>query len=189
MTSYSYPNFDDFEELLEKHELMVNPSEVHGLITGMFAGGMASKDEWLSNINDMINDGQGLPADVKREMGQLHLATFQGLSDSLLSFQLLMPDDDYSPEERAEAIAQWVQSFLVGFGLMQSDLSKLAEDVQELIHDFSEISKLSPELEGSEEDNEQALFQVVEYVRIGAVTIFAHLNEPESGDGEEPTLH
>ena len=75
----------------------------------------------------------------------------------------------------------------MGFGVVQNDLNRLAEDVQELIKDFTEISQLSSDLD-EDEANEQALFQVVEYVRIGAITIFAHLAGNDS-DQQQPTLH
>ncbi|MGY5450478.1 UPF0149 family protein [Agarivorans sp. MS3-6] len=188
MTKIVYPDYEDLGELLIGSKIFVSPAEVHGLLSGMLAAGLPADGDWLSQMNMLINDGQGLPVDLKKQLKPLMEATHSSMSDSLLGFQLMLPEDDVAVEERTEALAQWVQSFLVGFGVVQSDLSKLAEDVQELVKDFTEISQLSSDLEDDEEENEQALFQVVEYVRIGAITIFAHQTASDS-DQPPATLH
>ncbi|MDO6683850.1 MULTISPECIES: UPF0149 family protein [unclassified Agarivorans] len=188
MTKIAYPDYEDLGELLIGSKILVSPAEVHGLLSGLLAAGLPSDGDWMGQLNLLINDGQGLPVEIKNQLKVLMEATHSGMSDSLLGFQLMLPDDEVVVEERTEALAQWVQSFLVGFGVVQSDLKKLAEDVQELVKDFTEISQLSSDLDDDEEENEQALFQVVEYVRIGAITIFAHLTASDS-DEQQPTLH
>ncbi|GGA97437.1 hypothetical protein GCM10007414_08030 [Agarivorans gilvus] len=182
-----YPDYEALGELLLSSKVMVSPAEVHGLLSGLLAAGLPSNGDWMSQMNQLINDGQGLPVEIKNKLKIVMEATHSGMSDSLLGFQLMLPEDEALVEERTEALAQWVQSFLVGFGVVQNDLNKLAEDVQELIKDFTEISQLSSDLD-EDEENEQALFQVVEYVRIGAITIFAHLAGNDA-DQQQPTLH
>ncbi|WP_432451842.1 MULTISPECIES: UPF0149 family protein [unclassified Agarivorans] len=188
MTRIVYPDYEDLAELLLSSKILISPAEAHGILSGMLAAGLPTDGDWLSQMNMLINDGQGLPVDLKKQLTQVMEATYAGMSDSLLGFQLLLPDEEALVEDRTEALAQWVQSFLVGFGVVQSELNKLAADIQELVKDFTEISQLSSDLEDDEEENEQALFQVVEYVRIGAITIFAHLTASAS-DQQSPTLH
>jgi len=180
------PSFDEFEQLLRNDNLMVSAPELHGVLSGLICGGIDS-DTWLPKINDLVNDGHGLPITVKKETQALFNQAMTQLNGDKLDFCPLQPDDDVSIRERLEALALWVQSFLVGFGVMRTDLNKIDPEIKELIHDFSEISQLSVELDGNSNDNEQAFIEVFEYVRLGAIACFEQFKKHDKPSS--PILH
>ncbi|WP_158589065.1 UPF0149 family protein [Alginatibacterium sediminis] len=176
-----------FSVQLSQHKIVVTPAEIHGLISGMFAAGLAKSDpNFMVNINDLMNEGQAFSLEIKKQIEALREQSFEQLSDALFGFELFLPDDDLPLEDRAQALAQWVQSFVLGFGIIQTDLKKTSEDAQELIGDFTEISQLSFDDSQSVEESEQAYMQIVEYVRVGCISLFAELNTP---DIKGPVLH
>ena len=72
--------------------------------------------------------------------------------------------------------------------MQKQQISSLTTDVQEVITDFSEIANLSTEVE-EDEENEQAYYEVVEYVRISAMLVFAELGLLPDDKPTNETLH
>jgi len=191
MKKMSMPNYKDISQLLEQHEIMATPAEIHGILCGLICGGISLDGKsWLAPFNDLVNDGFGLPAAVKKVVTDLYMATSQSLYDIEYSFDLLLPDDELPLDERTDAMAQWVQSFLVGFGVRQTDLNKLSADLKEVIEDFSEIAQVSAEFDQEDESAEQAYSEVIEYLRVGSMLGYAELGaRPNQEQPEKPTLH
>ena len=102
---------------------------------------------------------------------------------------LCLPDDAAPINERGQALLEWVQGFMLGFGLFQDDLTKCSPDVKEALEDFAEIARMDEEMAEGEEF-EQALFEVVEYVRVSAMLCFNELGKsPEEQQSQPKTVH
>ncbi|WP_156491685.1 UPF0149 family protein, partial [Oleiphilus sp. HI0123] len=111
------------------------------------------------------------------------------------------PDDDYVLSERLEAMVLWVRGFLEGIAISASErLNSASKDLEEILKDLVEICQLDPRVEPTEE-GEREFFEVVEYVRVGVLNLYAEFNQPEVEDSTEekaaisdidpdtPTLH
>ena len=48
----------------------------------------------------------------------------------------------------------WSQAFLAGFGVVQQELSKASEELQEMIQDIASITQVSAEFDQEDEENE-----------------------------------
>lgn len=120
-------------DLMEQHELMATAVEAHGVICGLVCGGVVLDDKsWLPPFNDPINDGFGLPAPVRQVMTEL----YQSVIESLMAqkgVELLLPSDEAPLDERIDALVDWSQAFLAGFGVVQQELSRASEELQEMI--------------------------------------------------------
>ncbi|ATC93811.1 UPF0149 family protein [Pseudoalteromonas tunicata] len=171
--------YQEAQLLLEKHQVFVMPSEVHGVISGLLACGLEIEStEYLSLLSDVFNEGQAFQTELKTFLVELYKQVTSKLSDRELHFELYLPDDDESLADQANAVVAWIAGFLLGFGLKQKDYGRLSDDVKEVIQDFTEISKLDTHFDETEEDS-QSLYEIIEYVRISTLLCFAELGEKQ----------
>lgn len=188
----SQPNKLDFSSIqnqISNQESPLHASELHGVITGLICAGFQyERDDYHAIVNDMFNNGSPLSKESRTAVGALYASVWQFLLDDSYSFQPLLPDDDEAIDDRSHALSMWVQGFNLGFGIVQNKNAVVSDDVQEVLKDFSEIANLSTEVD-EDEENEQALFEIQEYVKVSALMIFAELgNLPEDKPSNE-TLH
>lgn len=173
MTNELLPGFEEITQTLENAELYTNASETHGILSGLVCGGVKLDDQsWLKHFNDVVNDGMGLPSEASRVVTSIFGQVVNQITDDGMGFTLLLPNDNVPLDERAEAMAQWAQGFLVGFGMVQQALNQATDDIQELIRDIRDISQLSLDFEQEDEDSEIAFVEIVEYLRVGAMLCF-----------------
>lgn len=182
--------YDRLTEFFEHHGLLSSAAEVHGLLTGMVAGGASVEgEEWLLLLSDLINEGNSFPPDVRERLSLMAADLCASLRDPDLGFQLLLPGDHEPLHERLQALTAWVQSFLVGFGVNQTNLAGLSEDLREAIDDMVEIAKLDIAIDDDEEA-ERAYFEIMEYLRISAMLCFNELGQNGgAGCKTNKTLH
>ncbi|HUN71314.1 MAG TPA: UPF0149 family protein, partial [Steroidobacteraceae bacterium] len=92
---------------------------------------------------------------------------------------------------RAEALAQWCQGFLYGLGSgAVQDAGSLPGDLGEIVRDLTEISRVGVDIAQTEESNESAYAELVEFVRISVQVVFEEL-EPLRDQPSSPgaSLH
>ncbi|MEI6897538.1 MAG: UPF0149 family protein [Psychromonas sp.] len=177
MTIKPLPSFSQISDVLQDADLFTSASEVHGILSGFICAGMElDSKNWLLHLNDVINEGMDLPAQAKDLANSLHRHIVYQVSYADLVFSLLLPDNAKPLDERCDAMSQWTQGFLVGFGMVQSDLNQSTAEIQELIKDIRDISQVSLNFEGEDEDFEIAYAEIVEYLRVGAVLCFKHFS-------------
>lgn len=182
--------YERLSELLEQQDILPSAAEVHGIVTGMIAGGAhIDKADWLVLLSDLIHEGQSFKPGSRDILQSMAEFIVHDLQDADLGFNLLLPSDRESLVERLHALIHWVQSFLVGFGVNQTHLAELSEDVREVINDLVEIAKLDFMIE-EDEEAERAYFEVVEYLRISTLLCFNELGyRIDSNCGSNQTLH
>jgi hypothetical protein len=175
-------NYDRLTEFFEQNGMLSNGAEVHGILTGMIAGGASLKgDDWLLLLSDLIHEGQSFKPAVAERLKALAADICASMRDPDLGFNLTLPSDHESLGERLTSMIGWVQSFLVGFGVNQTNLTGLSEDVREVIDDMVEIAKLDFAVD-EDEEAERAFFEVVEYLRISAMLCFNELGLKSGAD-------
>ncbi|MGI9274417.1 MAG: UPF0149 family protein [Endozoicomonas sp.] len=179
-----------FDELADKLVEMgggSHPSELHGLICGLFSGGSRPGVEaWLRQVSGLLGDEtmDGMTEDM---LTHLYQQTLEQLSETDFSIRLLMPDDDDALEQRAEALGIWCSAFLSGFG--EGATGKvLGENVESVLRDFSEIAQIHESIDDSEE-SEKDFMEISEYVRMALLTVFSEVNQGERGKEAQATLH
>ena len=193
MTSNNTLDFASAQADITTENIKAHASEIHGVLTGLVCAGFPVEDlNYLTMINDLFNNGEGLPSKVKSTVKQMFSELWTDILDDAYTFQLMLPDDDDSIAERGHALGVWVQGFNLGFGLQQKDSPVVSEEVKEVLSDFAEIANLSDEMEESEA-TEQAYFEINEYVRISALLCFSELGTlsiKSSNDTEKnSTIH
>ncbi len=185
----TYPNYDSLNQSLKQQSVALTPAEMHGLISGLLCGG--NRDgSWLTMVHDLTNEGMAFSHQLADMLQQLRKITADTLEDDSFEFKMLMPSDDTSVFERADALAGWVNHFLLGLGMMQPKLAKVKGEVGEAIDDLRSIGQLGYDDDEDQEMLAQSLEEVVEYVRVAAILCFgefghSHPTAPEN----QRTLH
>ncbi len=188
MDKVKLPLFTDVNTELQHSDLLVNPADVHGVICGLLCGGIKLDNKaWLAPFDELLNEGLGIPESLAPILTEVYNGSAAALKDITLGFELLLPDMDQPLDERMEALAEWLQGFLGGFGMVHSSSTQASDDVKELIADFASIAQLDVDAEDDSNEAEEAFYEIVEYVRMGATYCF---NELSDGDTNVvPVLH
>jgi yecA family protein len=182
--------FDTLSPLLERNNILTSAAEVQGMFCGMLGGGMPLEcRDWLEPLADFIHQGEIFSKEVEDAFNGLFDITCQQLVESDFALVLCLPEDSSPINERGQALLNWVQGFMLGFGLHQDDLTGCSADVKEALEDFAEIARMDDEMTENE-DSEKALFEVMEYVRVTAMLCFNELGKsPEQQQSEPKTVH
>lgn len=187
------PAFERWANVFTTHQAFSHPSELHGGLCGrLAAGSQMSNDEWLAVVCEQMGLPESAPedsAELNAFMTGAYEQTLELLKASDMSFQPLMPDDDYALDQRLEALSSWVRGFLEGMALAAgSSLGEAPEEIREVIEDMVAISQIAESGEEGEE-SEQQFLEIVEYIRLGALAVFTEFNPPEPAAANKPTLH
>ena len=203
-------NYDDLFDWLSTFQCNFSASELHGAIVGALCGGMRlEKGDWANFIisfmgveNQKNTNFDQNATEVAGGLAQNQLKTL--LSEDI-SFSPFIPDDGELIDLRIEAVSFWCKGFLGGFAEAQifnrnnlegsSDTEEkrldpaFSDNVQEALTDLAAISKIvltdeeGGECHDSSEVSEQAekdLMEVIEFMRLVTLTIFAEYGHIEN---------
>ena len=181
----------DFNEIADSFvsaNLPGSPSELHGMLCGRISGGQECEIDQLSVlVAELLEEKPERIQDLGEMLPALYAHTKQQICSDGFEFQPILPDDDIELNQRLEALGDWCQGFL--FGLGNSGLSgetDLTGDIADALRDLAAISQIGM-LEDEDEEDEVSYTELVEYVRVAVLLIYAELSVP---DGQEQrTLH
>ncbi|AJR02130.1 Putative conserved exported protein precursor [Enterobacteriaceae bacterium bta3-1] len=185
------PEYSVFTQALQQQGVGLTPAEMHGLISGILCGGNQN-DNWRTMVHDLTNEGEAFSQSLAQPLQAVYQHTRDTLEDDGFGFQLLLPDgDDVTVFDRADALSGWVNHFLLGLGMMQKNLGKVKGEVGEVIDDLRSIAQLGYEEDEDQEELEQSLEEVAEYVRMAAMLCHSEFSQekPNAAEVQKPTLH
>jgi uncharacterized protein YgfB (UPF0149 family) len=168
--------FSDAVEVLASANATVTAAEAHGCLSGALC---ASSDYSFANWFDELSDDAETPVpevtSAKELLQTLYTETLRSLRGGEMEFSPLLPGDDLPLARRAEALAQWCQGYLYGFGSVAGPNRKLPAEVDEIIRDLTQIARASAGDTEPTEDDEEDYAEIVEYVRVGVQTVHDEL--------------
>lgn len=175
-------NYIGMESLLRRADCQYSAAEIQGVACGLLAVDLNANDElWLGQVFQERDHQNVLQQDIGNELMRYLQTLRLQMQDSNFDFALLLPDDDEALEDRADAMQEWTQGFLLGVALAGlQDFSDLPEDSKELIDDFIEITKAGQFDTSEEEESEDAYLHIVEYLRMGVLLIAEELQPTSS---------
>ncbi|MGF1697743.1 YecA family protein [Vibrio kyushuensis] len=192
MSELTLPKYLSSATELQSAALAVNPSELHGLLTGMLSGGLALNDKsWQPLIFDYTNEGMGWPDRALLIAQQVFDVTSKELTGTDLELSMLLPDEEASATvfDLADGVADWINHFISGLGLAGAKLKKSSSDAKEALADLEEMAKLGIDEEDDIEEQALLLEQVIEHVKACVLTIHAEFGAKADNAAEKPTLH
>ncbi|MEH2920596.1 YecA family protein [Samsonia erythrinae] len=190
----TFPAYEGLDQLLHQQQVALTAAEMHGLISGMLCGGNHD-DSWRTLVFELTNEGMAFTQTLSQPLQNLYLATREALEDDGFLFQLFLPDDtqdQVSVFDRADALAGWVNHFLLGLGVVQPQLNKAKGDLKEAIADLRNIAQLGYDENEDQEELAQSLEEVIEYVRVSAILChneFTSQSTVTAAEQQKPTLH
>ncbi len=170
------PDYSMMQQLLRTTLPEASPASLHGLVAGLLTSGAPDIDE--DDIATLMQTQ--FPSVVAQLVGMLISATREQLQQTDFSFQLLLPLDDVALVQRIQALGNWCESFTAGFaaGFVQAETA-LGSEGREAITDIAQLASLSDEIDDDLEDEENDYMELVEYVRMAAITLFQQLATAE----------
>ena len=174
--------FEELDAALADCEASVGAAEAHGTLCGALAAVLGySADDWIGDL--LADAGAEAEAHARQLLTTLFGETHEALASGLMELGPLLPADDVPLEQRTIALAEWCNGFLYGLGGGLPQAGGWPEAVQEVVADFSEIGRAAVGDEETEETNEVAYAELVEYLRVSAQLAYDDLVEHRSRGG------
>lgn len=177
MQETSTCSYDELEARLESAAAVSGAAEAHGLLCGITcAGGKASPDAWLDHLLGEGNTRSSVAWVVTDLLEGLQAEILAQFNDDSFRFALLLPHEDSSLLQRTQALSHWCAGFLYGLALggIRDDAS-YPGDTQEVIKDLYEISNAEFIADPTDDENEEAYMEIVEYVRMSVLLMYEDL--------------
>ena len=170
--------YPELSQLFSDSHAVTEPAEAHGALVGaLCAVGSYTLEDWLSEIlpEGSINEATGFA------LRNLYQQTAGALLATDMQFEMLIPDEAESLEERTRALGLWCNGFLYGLGSNGAgDPRELPADAAEIVQDLGEISRAGVDLQDTDEANETAYAELVEFVRVGVQLVYEELGQRRS---------
>lgn len=187
--------FDQLNNALKVHPELESPSFLQGMLAGLMCGDADLREAvWIKRLLEEA-EVKTVKESLLVLLHELYLETDKTLNGSGFELTMCLPDENEPLSWRAAMIGQWCEGFLYGLGLAGQSESKLTGDLGELLRDFGDIARI--EISGLDEisDEDEADFmELVEFVKIGVLTLNEALNPVEGSpimmqDAPTDTLH
>lgn len=173
----SPPNHQQVADALQAHRLGVQPSDLHGSLTGyLCAGGRLGVDDWLDRLELAPDDAATARDDTLAALLAAALAQFD---DAPARIAPLLPAPSAPVSARADALVEWCRGFLGGYGLGALH-GEPSADAQEILADFGTIGGSHLDVEGGAGD-ERALREVLDFVCTAAALLRREAEQRRAG--------
>lgn len=175
-------DFDQINDALEPYQELESPSFLQGMLLGLMSGDSEIKEgAWIKRILTEA-DIKSVKESFLTILHEMYLDADKMLNGSGFELELMLPDEDVPVANRAYLLGQLCEGFLYGMGIVNKDKDNLRGDVLELVKDFGSIAAIDVEnLEGEDDEQEEEdLMQLIEFVKVGVMTINEELNPAEA---------
>lgn len=178
--------YHPLDNALQQAGSLMNAAETHGILCGLLCSTVTDDVAYLTR--HVLGEGanqDALTDECHRLLISLRDYTLDQLNAEDFSFSPLLPSDDHELAERVQSLGGWCEGFLFGLGLAgaEMDLEQLPTDAREFLQDLLAFSRIAPQ---STEDNadEQAYMQVLEYLRVGVLTLYEKAAQQKTDEHE-----
>jgi uncharacterized protein len=186
---------EELKPFLQQVAMSSSIAEAHGLFSGLICLENTTKQEqeqennktlsWVNKLDLDIDNNNFLVKEALEVVDSFYQSIKNSLSSSDIEFQLAIFEND-SIEQRLADFSIWVQSFLYALGLnKQFKIQQCSEQTQEIINDLVNLSHAEDYELSAEEEDEQSLFEMIEYVRISTIII----NDEFNPDNNPQKIH
>jgi uncharacterized protein len=185
-----HPDYPHIQQLLNQEHALAEAAEAHGTLVGCLCAAAGYKfEDWLREI---LPEGRADPQ-ASETLRDVYAAALDALEQPDMGFEPLLTSDAQPIDARTTALAEWCQGFLYGLGAGNiPDASRLPGEVGEIVRDFAEITRAGVDGAESEESNESAYAELVEFVRVGVQLLYEELSAARTApvpDADAAPLH
>jgi uncharacterized protein YgfB (UPF0149 family) len=166
----------DYQEIdgrLGVSQLHPSAAEAHGILCAMLcAGAQKAEESWIAELLAGADETDLSTRECRRALRDLAARTCEEIAAPQMDFTPLLPDDSRPLAERALGLYDWSRGFLYGLGISGVGASRLSDQTKEALDSFASITHLDLEDLNDSEDNEQALMELTEFVRVAAMLVY-----------------
>jgi uncharacterized protein YgfB (UPF0149 family) len=184
------PSWEEAADQMFNAGVTVNPSTLHGALVGLLGAGFSPDSEQHFDATVAALEhalSVDFTGDTVDFISRLSLATLSAILDSDFAFRPLIPEDDDPLEDRLASVSEWARGFLSGFTQGISAREAAGDPVPSLtaeaLKDFAAIAQLETD-EPESEDAERHLEELIEYLRVAAITIVTDMQSEQEGSRE-----
>lgn len=161
----------------------MSPAEVHGVACGLAATALDDIETlWHQVIFEQVDPNDVLVQECRRSLDDMLDHALAELDDESFGLVLCLPEEDATVSQQAEALRDWCQGFLFGFGLAGEAVhAGLSPDAGEALQDMTEITRLDTETVEDDEEGERSVAELEEYLRVIALTIHQDVLSAQRG--------
>lgn len=168
-------------KLLTETGHFITPAELQGLLWGITVAG--AKEQSFPELSIILGEGE-LTESIQQAIEGLKGMIRKEFTDESVTITLLMPIDDEPLVDRLNAMINWSNGFLAGFGLIKQDNS-LPKEVLEILADIDAITQLQIEIKPEDEPrSERDYMELIEFLKVVpllvATELKSHLGQPQT---------
>ena len=162
-------SYATIDAILMQYDSDISAAQAHGMASGLLAvNNKFNHTKWLQ---ELLQNTPPVKAEHRIEL----LGLFDDVQDILLNdefeFDLFLPDDEESDLlERIDGLREWCKGFLFGVGFANIK-TNFSPQLQEILKDISEITKLDTDIEIEDEDAENDFMELTEYLRAAVLAL------------------
>ena len=159
--------WSEWDQTFSKIEEITSPSELHGLLTGIVCVTEApTREQWLNilttlEVPEIAQESLSILADESEDIAH-------ALSDDELDYLPLLPDDEHTLAERVQALADWCEGVVLGFGLASGHIRP---DEMEWIEHLQDVAAVEFDESDNDEEGEESYQELYEFVRLIPVSL------------------
>ena len=180
-------SFEALELVLHGVGALAQAAQAHGSFCGSVCLlGPQAASAWIAEtLADL--DQSDLPARESTDaLWKIAGWTYEHLEEGDMSFVMLLPSDDEELPQRTTELANWCQGFMHGLSVAgANDPAAVAVMdsgiMQEILHDFSEITRATVTPDEYDIEDEAAYVELVEFVRASVQLLFEETVALRSG--------
>ncbi len=182
-------NYGELNELLVASGTGFRAAECHGFLCALICGNGRVPEQAIRDYLLLDSSAINNPGDCLEVLQALAKDIEAKIYSSDIELELLLADENSPIVERSCSLAEWCQGFMSGLGLSGVKQEQISPDSKELISDFYNIARLDAgdldigNTDNSEQEDDFALMELTEYVRVGAIFIFEDLQSHTGGSG------
>jgi uncharacterized protein YgfB (UPF0149 family) len=178
------PDYASVAAAIKRCGLSQGPSEVQGFALGLFAAGVPEVHRvWQQELYSDFDTNDVLAGECQAILEQVFASVFTMPVATDAQLTLLLPEDIVVDAARLAAVRDWCQGFLYGFGLGgEAAAQRLSPRGRELLADIAEVTRLDTATASDSKENQSALIEIEEYLRVGAVLIRDDLGDTRRQD-------
>ncbi len=165
----------------------LTPSEVHGTIVGAMSNHMKSgvTPDLLKLIEPTADANDGRFTQLSAMLYELYRENSELLIETKDGFDLILPSDDEAIDVRVDGVATWCKGYLLGLLYNNAfSIDQLPESGSEIARDLMEIAEAAAGA-GDENEEDWALAELHEYVKVGSQLIFEFIYSESSNNEAE----
>lgn len=178
-------DYELVRELLDRTAPDFSPALLHGVLSGFLCSGGDFDAELLPELLQVP-----VPAVVGELAEGLAVRAHEALAAEDFAFEPFLPDDDSPLGERLTALSHWCDWFAAGFaaGFMRPQ-SELGAEMCEILDDFAQVAAADNFDADADLQDESDFMELVEYVRMGSISLFRHCAATPISPLIEPDTH